>query len=206
MGQEKSTQHQDQTQQFTATPEENQLNKLQLGQAQAFDPMQRQLNQSGGDLINKLLTGQGLPGFLGQLPGGIDQGVTQGIVDDSLKDLYPQFQANGILDSGVAAQIAGRTSADVRQNSAQFNLQNLQQLLSMAIGGQSSVQQPAQQASGQVGQRLAGLRGVNATGTTSTYGMNPFLKSFQTQLGSTLGQNIGNYAKKSSMGQFGGQG
>lgn len=189
-----------QSQQYTPTDEEKQLNQLQLGQAQAFDPIQRQLNNNGGNLVNNLLTGQALPGYLNQLPGGITPDVTQGIVNDSLNDLYPQFQKSGILDSGVAAQIAGRTSADIRQNSAQFNLQNLQQLLNLGVGGQAQVQQPSVSTSQALGGRLAGL--ASSSGTTSTIGMNPFLKSFQTSLGSSLGS--GSFGSSGSGGAGGG--
>lgn len=159
------------------------MNQLQLGQAQAFDPIQRHLNEQGGSLVLKLLQGQGLPGYLGKLPGGIDEGVTSGIVQDSIRDLQPTFGQSGLLDSGVNAQISARTAADVRQNAEQFNLQNLLQLLNIGVGGQAAVQQPAISTSQMLGQRLAGLRTVNQTGTNTTLGMNPFMKSFQTQAG-----------------------
>jgi hypothetical protein len=166
-----------------ATPEERQLNQLQLEQAKAFDPQQRQMNQNAGNLVNQLLTGQSLPGYLNTLPGGISPEVTQHIVDQSLRDLYPQFQSSGILDSGVAASIAGRTSGDIRASAEQFNIQNLQQLLNLAVGGQAQVQQPMLQTTSQLGSRLAGLRSSTSTVTA----MNPFLKSFQESAGKTLG-------------------
>lgn len=166
-----------------ATPEERQLNQLQLEQARAFDPIQRQLNANGGNLVNQLLTGQALPGYLNTLPGGISPDVTQHIVDQSLRDLYPQFQSSGILDSGVAASIAGRTAGDIRASAEQFNIQNLQQLLNLAVGGQAQVQQPMLNTTSQLGSRLAGLRTTNQTITA----MNPFLKSFQESAGKTLG-------------------
>ena len=166
-----------------ATPEERQLNQLQLEQAKAFDPIQRQLNANGGNLVNQLLTGQALPGYLNRLPGGISPDVTQHIVDQSLRDLYPQFQSSGILDSGVAASIAGRTAGDIRASAEQFNIQNLQQLLNLAVGGQAQVQQPMLQTTSQLGGRLAGLRSSTSTVTA----MNPFLKSFQQSAGQGLG-------------------
>ena len=208
MGKDK-TQQTAQTQtetKYTATPEERQLQASQLGQATAFDPIQRQLNSNAGGLINSLLQGQNLPGYLNQLPGGIDQGVTNDIVGQSLQDLYPQFQQAGILDSGTAAQISGRTAADIRTNAAQFNLQNLMQLLNLAVGGQAQVQQPIMQNNQMLGQGLAGLRTMNQTGssTQTTIGMNPFLKSFQTSLGNTLGSfraPIGNSGGGFNMGR-----
>jgi len=148
-------------------------------------------NANGGNLVNQLLLGQSLPGYLNTLPGGISPDVTQHIVDQSLKDLYPQFQSSGILDSGVAASIAGRTSGDIRASAEQFNIQNLQQLLNLAVGGQAQVQQPMLNTTGQLGQRLSGLRSSTSTVTA----MNPFLKSFQQSLGQNLG-NTGSEALK----------
>lgn len=166
-----------------ATPEERQLNQLQLEQAKSFDPQQRQMNQNAGNLVNQLLTGQSLPGYLNTLPGGISPDVTQHIVDQSLRDLYPQFQSSGILDSGVAASIAGRTAGDIRASAEQFNIQNLQQLLNLAVGGQAQVQQPMLHTTSQLGSRLTGLRSSTSTVTA----MNPFLKSFQQSAGQGLG-------------------
>lgn len=179
MGKDRTTQKQT----VEATPEERQLNQLQLEQARAFDPQQRQMNQNAGNLVNQLLTGQSLPGYLNTLPGGISPDVTQHIVDQSLRDLYPQFQSSGILDSGVAASIAGRTAGDIRASAEQFNIQNLQQLLNLAVGGQAQVQQPMLQTTSQLGGRLAGLRSSTSTVTA----MNPFLKSFQQSAGQGLG-------------------
>jgi hypothetical protein len=147
------------------TPLEKKTNELQFNQMQEFDPIQRQLNANAGNLVNQLLTGQSLPGYLNTLPGGISPEVTQHIVDQSLRDLYPQFQSSGILDSGVAASIAGRTAGDIRASAEQFNIQNLQQLLNLAVGGQAQVQQPMLQTTSQLGSRLAGLRSSTSTQT-----------------------------------------
>lgn len=173
-----------------ATPEERQLNQLQLEQAKAFDPQQRKMNQNAGNLVNQLLTGQALPGYLNTLPGGISPEVTQHIVDQSLRDLYPQFQSSGILDSGVAASIAGRTAGDIRASAEQFNIQNLQQLLNLAVGGQAQVQQPMLNTTSQLGSRLSGLRSSTSTVTA----MNPFLKSFQESAGKSFGGATGKAA------------
>ena len=128
-----------------------------------------------------------MPGYLNTLPGGISEDVTNSITQQSLQDIMPQFQSAGILDSGTAAQISSRTAADVRNQSAQFNIQNLLQLLNLGVGGQAQVQQPLLTTSGQYSQSLSGLRSINQTGSSSTLGMNPFLKSFQTSAGSGIG-------------------
>lgn len=188
---EKTTVQQSGSTSYQPAPYETELNKLQLDQATAFDPIQRQLNDQGGQLVLKLLQGQNLPGYLGKLPGGIDEGVTSGIVQDSIRDLQPTFGASGLLDSGVNAQISARTAADVRQQSEQFNLNNLLQLLNIGVGGQAQVQQPSLSTAQMLGQRLAGLRTVNQTGnTTYTSSQNPFLRSFSEGAGQSLGKGV----------------
>ncbi len=192
MGREKTTTQQ--TQRAEPTAEEQELIGLQLERARAAQPGQLQVQEQGLNLINQLLTGQDLPGFLQGLPGGISPDVTSRIVQQSLEDVRPGLQASGILDSGVRAELETETAADIRTKSEQFNIQNLSQLLNLAVGGQSMVQSPLLQQQGQLGGQLAGLR--TTTGTSAQFGMNPFLKSFQQSLGQTLG------APKVSAGPF----
>lgn len=194
MGGEKQTSstNSNATQTATPTAEQTALNQIQLGQAQAADPQQRQINQSGMSAINNLLTGQPLPGYLGQLPGGIDENATNTIVNQSLKDVNAQLAKSGagtMMESGASQAIGARSAADTRSQAAQFNLQNLLQLLNIGVGGQASVQQPISASNSQLGTRLAGLNSYNSTGSSNstTIGMNPFMKSFQTSLGSSLG-------------------
>jgi len=194
MSGEKQTQQTQSSQQTTVQPtaEQTALNQLQLGQAQAADPMQRQINQSGMTAINNLLTGQPLPGYLNSLPGGIDENATNTIVNQSLRDVNTQLAKSGagtMMESGASQAIGARTAADTRSQAAQFNLQNLLQLLNIGVGGQASVQQPISATSGQLGGRLAGLNSYSSTGNNSqtTIGMNPFMKSFQQTAGKTLG-------------------
>jgi len=132
---------------YTPTPEEQELQKLQLAQAKDFDPIQRQLNTNSGNLINQLLLGDSnLPGFLSKLPAGISPEVTQSIVDSSLRDLNTQLKKSGVgtfLDSGAAQSAGVRASADVRNAAEEFNIGTLFNLLNLGVGGQAQVQQPA---------------------------------------------------------------
>lgn len=197
MGSKRSTDtssSQTQSTQYTPTAEETEFNKLQLAQAQEFDPIQRELNRRGGNLINQLLAGEpNLPGFLSKLPAGISPEVTQGLVNESLRDINAQLAASGagtFMDSGVAQSIGARTSGDIRRASEEFNIGTLFNLLNLGVGGQAQVQQPALATGSMLSQRLAGLRGVTQTGTMtsrSTMRFNPFMESFQSSLGSTLG-------------------
>ena len=157
---------------YTPTAEETQLNKLRLARETALDPSILQTQQQGLDLISQLLAGGttgGLPGFLSGLPGGISPEVTQDIVDKSLRDVRGGLQGGGLLDSGVRSALEARTSADIRTQSEQFNLQNLQQLLNIAVGGQASVQSPIMGFGQQLSTALAGLRGISQTGTSTGF-------------------------------------
>lgn len=180
MGQSKSSESSGgSTQQTTVQPtaEETELNKILLGQKKETAPLETQAAKSGLTLSDLLLTGGDLPGFLQGLPGGISPDVTQDIVDRSLGDVRAGLQGGGLLDSGVRQELEARTSADIRTQSSQFNLQNLQQLLNLAVGGQAQPFASTLGFGGQLSQSLAGLRGTSTTGnfnqqTTST---NPFL-------------------------------
>lgn len=187
MGKEKQTQTNQTSTQYTPSAAETQLNQDQADIFRAGKQGTIDIQNAGLDLGSKLLKGENLPGYLKQLPFGISEDVTKSLVDESLRDLAPQFQQGGILNSGVAASIAGRTAGDIRRNSAEFNLQNLLQLLSLGVSGQAQPLQLGTNTAGQLGQRVAGLRQVNQTGNASSYGMNPFVKSFQSSAGNFIG-------------------
>lgn len=151
----------------TPTPEEIERNRLLLEQQKAIQPSETRNMLSGLDLQNLLLSGQPLPGYLGGLPGGISESVTQDMVNKSINDINVGSQASGLLDSGVNRSIAARTSGDIRNSAAQFNLNNLQQLLNIAVGGQAQPFQAPVAYSGQLGQALAGLRTTNNSSTST---------------------------------------
>ena len=186
-----TTQIEETTQRVEATPEEQELNKLALERARAAQPGQLKTQESGLGLINQLLTGQELPGFLQGLPGGISPGVTSNIVQQSLADVRPGLQASGLLDSGVRAELETSTAADIRNQSEQFNIGNLLNLLNLAVGGQAQIQQPLLEQNAQLGQQLAGLRTTTGTSNFTQSQMNPFLKSFQQGAASSFGKSLG---------------
>jgi len=187
MGSAKTTTETTTEQQAQATPEERELNKLALERAQSAQPGLIGAQSQGLELIQQLLSGGQLPGFLGGLPGGISPEVTSGIVQESLRDIGPSFADTGLLDSGVRASIEGRVSGDIRRASEEFNIGNRLNLLNLALSGQAQVQQPILGSSANLGQRLAGLRTQTGFGTSTQRAPNPFLQSFQQSLGSTLG-------------------
>lgn len=173
------------TQQATATPEE----KVLLGQEAANNAFMQPIAQKTySDLssnIQAILEGQ-TPMAKGI--GGIDESQTQSMVNSSLRDIMPQFQSNGILNSGEAAQVANRTAADVRNQNAQFNVSAAQNLFNLASGGQSNLASQYQNSQNAYGSQLAGLRSVSSSGSTT---QNPFLNSFYNSAGGALGKTLG---------------
>lgn len=194
MGREKTTvvQSGSSNTQYTPTAEETELNKLDLERRRAAQSGLIESDQASIGLNNAFLRGQDLPGYFKGLPYGISPDVTQGIVDTSLRDLNTQLARSGagtFLESGAAQSIGARTSGEIRQNAEQFNLGQLLNLLNLSIGAPAQIQQPINQNAALYSSRLAGLRSGTSSyeGNQTTYGMNPFLKSFQTSAGSTLG-------------------
>lgn len=182
--------------QYTPTAEETAFNKIQLGQAQEYDPYQREINKNSANFINSLFTGNysGLGAIFEPLARGTNEDVVSGMTSSSLRDLNAQLKKSGagsFLESGASQSIGARTAGDIRQNAQQFDIGTILNLANLAVGGSAQVQQPALNITSQLGQRLAGLRGVTQNGSStmnqSSYGQNPFLKSFSQSAGSSLG-------------------
>lgn len=193
---EVTTNNTNQTTTPSATPEQTEMNKLQLQQFKDLQPQSTAMQQSGFTLGNNLLNGQPLPGYLNGLPGGIDKATQDSIVQESLRQITPQFQQGGILNSGAAASISARTAGDVYRNSAQFNVQNLQQLLNLAVGGQAIPQATNLANTQTLSGSLQGLRSFNTSGNTTQtqLGQNPFVNSFQQGFGGAAGKGLGMWA------------
>lgn len=171
------------TQQATATPEESAMEKLQLQRLQNNSGNQQALDTNMYNTMNTILTGGKLNGNL-QGINGISEDQTQSMVNASLRDIAPQFQSSGILNSGTAAQIAGRTAMDTRNSNAQFNVSALQNLFNQALGGSSNLSAATTNQNQVLGSQLAGLRTINGSQSTTS---NPFLNSFYKSLGEGLG-------------------
>jgi len=189
MSREKTTSQTSQT--VEPTSQEKELNELLLERTRASQSGQIQAQQSGLNLINNLLTGGDLPGTLAGLPFGIGEGTTSRLVQESLGDVRTGLQKSGLFDSGVRAELETETAADIRTNVEQFNLQNLQQLLNLAVGGQASIQSPLAQQSQQLSSSLAGLRSTSGSQTVTS--PNPFFQQFQRSAGQKFGEGVGNF-------------
>lgn len=190
MGREKQTETNQSQVTYAKSPDElkeiERLNRI----GEATEAEQIAMNKAAIGDVTSLLRGQDLPGYLQQLPYGISEPVIGSITKYALRDVNNQLAQSGVgsaMESGATQQAMLRASADIRNQSAQYNLNNLMQLLNVGVGGQAQVQQPMVGYSSQ----LAGL--TRGTGTTSglsnqsKYFMNPFLKSAQTNAGAGWG-------------------
>lgn len=96
-----------------------------------------------------------------------------------------------------------RFDIGTKRSGQAFNIGNLLNLLNLAVGGQASIQQPVLSTGQQLTQALAGLRTQNVSGTTTTnstqYGMNPFMKSFQTSMGQVPATIMGRFGQGTGM-------
>lgn len=175
----------------TPTPEEKALMQQQINMNNFMQPIAQKTYGDLSSNIQSILEGN-LPMAKGI--NGISDDQNQSMVNASVRSVLPQFQSAGILDSGIAAQGAIRAAQDTSNQNAQFNVSAAQNLFNLASGGQSALQSQYQGNTNNLTNQLAGLRTTNTSG--STIGMNPFLKSLQTSLGSSIG------GMPSKIGQF----
>jgi len=188
MGQDKGSTVTNTTTTPKPTAEETEMNKMALAQQKEIQPQQTDYYKSAYNLSNLLLGGQQLPGYLSSVTQGIDPNAIGQQAANYAKQNMPGMQSLGVLDSGESMRsIAKGISNDVLFPAQQFNSNLLMSLLGIASGQGSNATSQFQSGTNTLAQSLAGLRSINQQGTTSTYGMNPFLKSFQTSAGKTLG-------------------
>lgn len=174
------------TQQATANPQYQGIlnNETQVSNSNVGNQMS--VNNNSASLINSILTGN----YSGTAA-GINAQQNQSMVNQSLRDIAPQFQTSGILNSGEAGQVASQTAALTSNANAQFNVQAQQNLINAGLGGASSWSGNAMSGNQVLGNQLAGLNKV--TGSNVQTG-NPFLKSFYNGLGGQASNIIGNAA------------
>ncbi len=194
MGGEKTTQVSSTTAQ--ATPEERALMQQQLDMNNFMNPYAKQNYADLSGNIQAILEGK-QPMAKGI--GGVSEEDTNNMANAAVRGVLPQFQSAGILDSGIALQGATRSAADIRNQNAQFNTSAAQNLFNLAAGGQSNLQSQYQGGMNTSFSQLAGLRTTTTSG--STIGMNPFLKSFETQFGKGLADTT-NSGIKAGMGSM----
>lgn len=172
-----------QTQQATATSQETTLMNQQIANNAFMTPIAQQTYSDLSSNIQAILTGQ-QPAAQGI--GGITEDQTQSMVNQSLRDIMPQFQTSGILNSGEAAQVANLTAAQTRNSNAQFNVSAAQNLFNLASGGQSNLQNQSQNSTNNLTSELAGLR---TTTNNQSVTSNPFLQSFYSGAGTQASGN-----------------
>ena len=183
-----------QTQAAQPTAAESEMQQAQLAQFKQYEPGQTEMFKNAFALGNQLLTsfGDQQGDMWKSLIGGVTNEQQQSMISEQDRYLTPQLQAQGIYDSGLGATMRMRSATDLANQNAQFNVGALQNALNLALSGQAQVQAPAQGATNQLASQLAGLRSISNTGTTSnqsttaTYS-NPFMSSFLSSAGKTLG-------------------
>jgi hypothetical protein len=203
MGSEKTTtdtsSQQQQTQKSTPTAQEQRMLDKYESVFNASVPGQEELAKIIPDTIKGILSGgTGLPKVFSDLFAGITPELTNEMASQAVGDLQPGFGKQGILDSGTAASVAGRTAGDIRRNVAENNLNRVYSLLGLGLG--EGLQSQASGATSYGNPLLGSLQGLRTTtGTGSMTGqstvtsMNPFLKSFQTSAGTQLGGGLGKF-------------
>ena len=188
-----SSQNQQQQMTTTATPEERQMEQLELSGMQQTQPQQVQVQKSGLNAINNLLTGNlaALPNYMRQSATGIDNNAIATQAGVMTRKLLPNFQASGVpLDSGETLRsVTQQIANELLYPTQQFNIGASQNALNLALSGQAQVQAPVQANTNTLATQLAGLRQINQTGSTSgtqTTTTNPFLNSFYSADGNAL--------------------
>jgi hypothetical protein len=194
MGSDKQSTQSSGTTTYTPTPQEVEMQKLQLGQYQQTVGPQTQLQLQGMDVVSKLLAGEALPGTLNELQMGVSPGVIGTASAELARQSMPGLQSMGILESGEALRsISNDIANQILFPATQFNLQNRLNMLGLATGQQVNLQNAATAQSTPLSQSLAGLRSVNqqtsgSTRTTQGFGsmvVSPFFQGF--------GSAVGNY-------------
>ena len=172
-------------------------NELQLSNAAL--PGQISNTTQAQALQSNLMSGTALPGYLNSLPGGVSNAQSMNMAQLGVQSLSPQFQAAGGLDSGSYAQAGANAYANTMNQNAQFNVQNLAQLMNLASGNAYQNVGNAASNNAVLGQQSGAL-----ASTTSSFTKNPFLESFYSGLGSTAsGGQSGSGSATGAMGFFG---
>jgi hypothetical protein len=188
MGQEKGSTVTNTTTQATPTPAELEMQNVQLQQFKDIAPQQTDYYKSAYNLSNLLLGGQELPGSFKSIFGGLDENAIGTQAANYAQKSMPGMQSLGILDSGESLRSISKGIAnEVMFPAKEYNSNLLLNLLNLATGQASQGTSQFQGGTNTLAQSLAGLRSINQQGTTTTYSMNPFLKSFQQSAGTSLG-------------------
>lgn len=190
MGKSKTKTVTQSNQQRQLSPEQQDLVNLQLQQARALNPSLIRAQQGGLETLNQIFTGLNtgqISETLAPLLQGVTPDVARGLATQSVEQVLPQFQALGVLGSGTSQALSAKIANRTLLNTAQFNIANLQNTLSQALGGQAQVTQPILGAQAALGSSLSNFGTTRGSTTTRGFAPNPFLQSFQTSLGQSLG-------------------
>lgn len=176
MGSQTTTQQQ----QYQPTSTETALMGNELSLSNAGLPGQIQNQGLAQGLQSSLMQGGALPGYLNTLPGGVSQQQSQNEAQLGLQGLSTQFQQMGGLDSGSYAQAGANAYANTLNSNAQFNIQNLAQLMNLASG--NAYQNVGMQTANNqmLGQQSGALAGSSGSSTVFANPFNQALSAIQT--------------------------
>ena len=155
----------------TATPEERELQALELDRRKAIQPFALQADRQGFETFGIPLSGGELPGGEFNLLGrGISEEAQDAITEKALKAADVGFAGSGLLDSGARSSIRADIVKDIGVTSELERIGQLQNLLNIAIGAPAQIQAPALNESALLGQRLQGLRPITTIGASQSRG------------------------------------
>ena len=179
-GGQSSTVQTTQTTRPEPTPEEKELQKLQLARRQNVQPQLLELDQSLLAAIQPLSRGESLPGQFSSLGQGIPVDTQQQLVNRAIEQITPQLESLGILNSGITAELASRAATDIGIQSETERIRQQENLLNVLQGFPTQAQAPILQETSTLASQLAGLRPITTTGTAfqQTQRQNPSRGTF----------------------------
>ena len=158
-----------QTQTAAATPEEQELQRLQLERRKALQPFLLETDISGFETFGiPLSRGEAAGGIFGTLGQGISPEAQERITEQALRKADFALAGQGAFDTGARAQIRADVTRDIGVSSELQRQNELFNLLNLAIGAPAQIQQPGLQETGQLSNRLQGLRPVTQFGSQFT--------------------------------------
>ncbi len=164
----------------------NATNQGNINNAVQAQGLQSQIMGAGQANINQLL-------------GGVSQGQSQNEAQMGLQGLATQFQQMGGLDSGSYAQAGANSYANTLNSNAQFNVENLAQLMSLASGNAYQNVGMTSSNNSMLGTQSGALAGSSGS---STIFANPFSQAISAA-GALNGSSTGGGANGTQNSGFG---
>ena len=131
-------------------PGAQRLQNLQTGYYENILPQAQQIYGQQADILGRLLSGQTLPGQLGQLGQGYGEGVEAEMFARNRERALTSLASSGLLDSGTRAELESQAATDIAIQNATQQRAELAQLLGLGLGTAGSA----------IGQGTSGISGA----------------------------------------------